>query len=118
MSLYSSDQEFNDFYALWQLEHHSPTWPLYKSPEAETLVRNAAFNISGSQISISHFIIAFDALVADGTLKQLRSPKPVANLFTLTAAEYHGMSSDEVRRRRHDPDFVQAVEALISAGQI
>lgn len=115
--LYSSDREFNDFFALWILEKHSPAWPLYASDEAKVLVRNAAVNIDG-QISISHFVIAFDALVADGTLKQLRSPKPAVKLFTLTAAEYHGMSSDEVRRRRHDPEFIEAVEALAASRQI
>lgn len=117
-ALMHSDQEFNDMYCLWQLEGHSKNWPLYKSPEAEILVRNAAFNISNSQISISHFILAFDGLVKDGTITQLRAPKPAPKLFTLTAAQYHAMPSDEVRRRRHDPEFVQAVETLISAGQI
>jgi hypothetical protein len=117
-ALIHSDQEFNDFYALWQLERHSPTWPLYKSPDAEILVRNAAFNLSG-QISISHFVIAFDALVKDGTLKQLRAPKPVVKPLTLTAADYHAMPAREVTRKYMvDPDFHAAVDDLIATGQI
>src|SRR5580704_867508 len=109
-ALYHSDLEFNDMFALWALEAHSPDWPLYKSEDAAIAVRNKAVSLDG-QISISHFVIAFDMLKTDGTLKQLRKPRPEVKPFTLTAADYHKMSSDEVRRRRHDPEFIQAVEA-------
>src|SRR5260221_12766338 len=86
-ALYSSVQEFDDMAALWSLENHSPEWPLYKSDEALLAVRNTAANLDG-KISISHFIIAFDSLVASGGIKKLRSQRPLVDVHELTADEY------------------------------
>lgn len=115
---FTTDQEFNDQFALWQLENHSPDWTAYKSEAAETVLRAKAFSIEG-QISISHFIIAFDALVGDGTLKKLRTPRPLAPVKELTVAEYRSIpAAVTVQKYRSDPEFRIQVDNLIAAGKI
>jgi hypothetical protein len=112
-AVYHSNEEFENYYNLWQLEHHSPTWPLYASDEAKLLVRNAAHNLEG-QISISHFVLGFDKLVKDGTLRQLRQPRAEVKQFTLSADDYHKIPASEiVRRYRASPEFKEAVDLLI-----
>jgi hypothetical protein len=112
-------QEFQNYFALWQLENHSPDWVLYRSPDATTLVRNKAASFSGL-ISISHFIRAFDELRASGEIKQLRQPKAEeAAEPELTPEDYRKMSAREVTRRyMSDRDFKIQVDSLIERGLI
>ncbi len=112
-------QDFQNYFALWQLEKHSPDWVLFRSPEATTLVRNRAASFGGL-ISISHFIRAFDELRASGEIKQLRQPKPAeAEVPELTVEQYRSMpTSSIITKYQRDPDFKAQVESLIARGLI
>lgn len=115
---FASDLEFNDQFALWQLENHSPSWSSYKSPQSEALVRASAFALPG-QISISHFIIAFDSLVKSGALKPVRTVRPLAPVHELTVQEYRSIpAAVTVQKYRSDPEFKIQVDSLIAAGKI
>jgi hypothetical protein len=112
-------QEFQDYYALFELENHAPEWPLYKSPEAVTLLRNRAASYGGL-IAISSFIRAFNELRAENKIQNIRSHRPVEPEETeLTAQQYHALPAAVVQRRWHtDPDFRQSVQNLMDAGKI
>src|SRR5579872_5646036 len=112
-------QEINDYFALWQLENHSPDWPSFKSPEAAELVRQRGSSYGGL-ISISHFIRAFNELRIEGKLKQLRQPRPAAvEEPELTVEQYRSMpTSSIVLKYQRDPDFKAQVDSLIQRGLI
>jgi hypothetical protein len=116
--MYDQD-EFNSYFALWQLEDHSPDWPLFKSAEAADLVRSRAASYGG-MVSISHFIRAFSELRASGEVKQLRQPRPVAiEEPQLTPEAYRSIpASVTTRRYMTDPDFKIQVDSLIERGLI
>ena len=76
-----------------------------RSPEAEAVVRARAFSIDG-RISISHFIIAFDALVKGGVLKKIRTPRALVPVKELTVQEYRSIpAAVTVQKYRSDPEF-------------
>lgn len=102
---------------LWEMEHHSPLWPLYKSPDALRLVCERAIALGGLP-SISAFTIVFDNLRNEGILKQLRQPRP-PEAPELTAEIYSSMSASEVvRRYGSDQAFRDCVDSLIANGKI
>src|SRR5712675_1657838 len=112
-------EEFNNYFALWSLENHSPDWPLFKSPEATTLVRNRAASFGGL-VSISHFTRAFNELRSSGDIKQLRAPKPAEiDEPALTAEQYHSLPTRTiVVKYQRDPEFKAQVDSLIQRGLI
>jgi hypothetical protein len=112
-------QEFQDYYVLFELENHAPDWPLYKSPETVTILRNKAASFGGL-ISISHFSRAFNELRASGEIKQLRQPKPAdVDDPELTPEIYQSLPMSVVQRRfKSDPEFRSQVENLIAQGKI
>ena len=113
-------REFLDYYALWQLEAHSPDWPPYKSPEAALIVKEQAESYGGL-ISISHFVRAFSELKSSGELVQLRQPQPQIEPeeFVLTPELYNQIPVADLKRRyRSDHEFKTQVDALQSAGLV
>jgi hypothetical protein len=117
------DQDFMDYFHAFELGCYSPKgqcpeWLLYRSPEATKLLLDKAASLGG-RISLSHFEIAFNLLRASGEIRQLRQPTPAEKEFSLTAEEYRKLpASQVVRRYRQDPEFKQAVDALVTAGAI
>ena len=112
-------QEVQDYFRLWELEDHSPDWPLYKSAESTKLVRDRAASFGGL-ISISHFCRAFSELKASGSIKQIRNAIPMEHIEPdLTPEAYRKIPARETARRyMQDPDFKVQVDALIAKGQI
>lgn len=112
-------QEFQDYFALWQLENHSPNWVLFRSPEAAGLVRERAASFGG-YISISHFSRAFDELRAEGKISQIRQPRPAEiEEESLTPEQFKSLPSAVVQQRfKNDPEFRADVESLIAQGKI
>jgi hypothetical protein len=117
-------QEFRNYFRLFEIgcytpDGHCPEWPLFKSPEATELLRNKAASYGGL-ISVSHFICAFRELVASGTIKQLRAPKPTeAEAPELTVEEYRKLPTRTVvMRYQSDRDFKDRVDSLVARGLI
>jgi hypothetical protein len=117
------DQEFNDYFRLFELGCYTPEgpctdWLLYRDLDSTKLLRDRAASLGG-RISLSHFVIAFGLLRDSGAIKQLRSPQPIEKEFSLTAEEYQRLpASQVVRRYRQDQEFKRAVDALVAAGEI
>jgi hypothetical protein len=119
------EQEFQNYYTLLadeliDDEHHSPEWPVHRSPTASTLVREKALSYGGLP-AISSFIRAFEELKTSGAIKPLRAPKPVEKEFTLSKEEYDRLPANEIIRRyrnQNEPEFKAAVDLLIQKGLI
>lgn len=111
--LYSDSAEFYRYYSLFELENHVPEWKMYKSDEAKKLLCDRAAGLDG-QVSVSHFILAFQQLKDEGAINPLRAAKPVVVVHQLTAQEYHSIpAATVVQRYRSDPDFKAQVDLLI-----
>jgi hypothetical protein len=111
--LYHDAAEFYRYYSLFELENHVPEWKLYKSDEAKKLLCDRAAALDG-QVSVSHFVIAFEQLKAGGLIKPLRKPAPVVNVHELTVQEYRSIpAAVTVQRYRSDAEFRAGVDSLI-----
>jgi hypothetical protein len=111
--LYSDSAEFYRYYSLFELENHVPEWKMYKSDEAKKLLCDRAAGLDG-QVSVSHFIHAFQQLKDEGAIKPLRKPAPVVNTHELTVQEYRSIpAAVTVQRYRMDPEFRAGVDSLI-----
>lgn len=112
-------EEFQDYLHLFELEGHSPDWPLFKSPEATELLRNKAASYGGL-ISISHFIRAFNELRAEGKIRQVRNPLPPEPLEPEVTVElYRSLPTRTIiQKYQNDLDFRAGVDSLIERGII
>lgn len=115
----SDAQEWHDYYRLFELENHAPSWMLYKSPEAVILLRKKAESYGGLP-SISHYLRAFSELKDSGSISQLRQPKPPeSEEHELTVEEYRRMPTQNIiRKYQSDPEFRAGVESLIARNLI
>lgn len=108
-------REFLDYFRLWELEDHSPDWPLFKTPEATKIVKDRAASFGGL-ISVSHFIRAFNELRAEGKIRQIRNPLPAEPLEPeLTVEMYRSLPTRTIiQKYQNNLDFRAGVDSLIA----
>jgi hypothetical protein len=127
------NREFEDFFRLFDFERnekgecHSPDWPLFRSTEAISLVKDkaASYLAQGGLVSVSHFQRAFADLRASGELHQVRQSDPLRAAYdepeepALTRDAYYRMpAATIIRRYRGEPEFRASVDRLIARGEI
>jgi hypothetical protein len=132
----SYNREFEDYFRLFDFERnekgecHSPEWPLFRSTEAISLVKEkaAGYLPQGGLISVSHFQRAFSELKASNAIRQVRQTDPLLAAYQpdedeWTRERYFSTPTAEIIKRwREDANgatgFREQIQKLIDKGMI